>query len=101
MFKSANIYMIQIEIAILKQQNDYNSSKIGQTLPILFERQGRHDGQLIGRSPYNQSVSVNAPQSFIGTIRQVIIDSNMTHSLSGKVVDYDEFVLSVGGGNSL
>jgi tRNA-2-methylthio-N6-dimethylallyladenosine synthase len=96
-----NERLAALQKILQKQQNDYNSSKIGQTLPILFERQGRHDGQLIGRSPYNQSVSVNAPQSFIGTIRQVIIDSNMTHSLSGKVVDYDEFALSVGGGNSL
>ena len=96
-----NERLAALQKLLLKQQNDYNSSKIGKTLPILFERQGRHDGQLIGRSPYNQSVSVNAPQSFIGTIRQVIIDSNRTHSLNGKVVDYDEFALSVGGGNSL
>jgi tRNA-2-methylthio-N6-dimethylallyladenosine synthase len=87
---------------LLEQQNDYNSSKIGKKLPILFERQGRHEGQLIGRSPYNQSVSVNdASQDLIGTIRQVIIDSNMSHSLSGKVVECDELALSAVHGNSL
>ena len=32
---------------------------VGRTLPVLFERPGRHAGQLVGRSPYLQPVHVD------------------------------------------
>src|SRR5581483_4659433 len=39
-----------------RQQTGFNSSCVGKVLPVLFERAGRHPGQLIGRSPYLQAV---------------------------------------------
>src|SRR5262249_41597893 len=37
------------------QQTSFNSSWVGRTLPVLFEREGRHWGQLWGRTPYLQA----------------------------------------------
>jgi len=34
----------------------FNRSKVGTTTQVLIERKGRHDGQMIGRSPWLQSV---------------------------------------------
>ncbi|MBC92878.1 MAG: tRNA (N6-isopentenyl adenosine(37)-C2)-methylthiotransferase MiaB [Rhodospirillaceae bacterium] len=97
-----NERLAYLQSVLLEQQNDYNSSKIGKELPVLFERQGRHEGQLIGRSPYNQSVSVNdAPADLIGAIRNVKIDSNLSHSLGGKVVEHGGLGSSAVNGNSL
>jgi tRNA-2-methylthio-N6-dimethylallyladenosine synthase len=50
---------------------------------VLFERIGRHEGQIIGRSPYLQSVHVEAPRSLIGQIAPVTILSAARNSLSG------------------
>jgi len=60
--------------------------QIGKTLPILFEKSGRHEGQIIGRSPYLQSVHITAPQSMIGTIQDVKIDGVTTNALAGSLI---------------
>ncbi|MGF1455756.1 MAG: tRNA (N6-isopentenyl adenosine(37)-C2)-methylthiotransferase MiaB [Alphaproteobacteria bacterium] len=70
--------------ALLGDQADaFNRSLVGRTLPVLFEKPGRHEGQLIGRSPYLQAVHVAAPADAMGTIRPVRIDAARAHSLSG------------------
>ena len=38
----------------------FNRACVGQVLPVLFEKPGRHPGQLVGRSPYLQSVHAAA-----------------------------------------
>src|SRR5262249_39778070 len=39
-----------------EQQRAFNAASVGRVLPVLLEKPGRHPGQLIGRSPYLQSV---------------------------------------------
>ena len=39
-----------------RQQTAFNSACVGRVMPVLFERAGRRPGQLVGRSPYLQSV---------------------------------------------
>ncbi|WP_091736277.1 tRNA (N6-isopentenyl adenosine(37)-C2)-methylthiotransferase MiaB [Phenylobacterium immobile] len=65
------------------QQRAFNASKIGQTLPVLVERPGRHPGQVIGRSPYLQSVHFEAAESLIGQIVPVRIEAAAKMSLAG------------------
>ena len=50
---------------------------------VLFERRGRHPGQLVGRSPYLQAVQVDAPASLIGEIAAVTISDIASNSLFG------------------
>lgn len=69
------------------QQRQFNQNTIGRTLDILFERKGRDDGQLIGRSPYLQPIYVDAPQALIGKIMPVYIESLGNFALKGKIVD--------------
>ena len=52
---------------------------------MLLERAGRHAGQLVGRSPYNQSVHVEAPAARLGSIVDVRIESAGPNSLSGRL----------------
>jgi tRNA-2-methylthio-N6-dimethylallyladenosine synthase len=65
------------------QQRAFNASQEGRILPVLFERPGRHAGQLIGRSPYLQAVHAPAPASLIGQIVPVRIEAAAKMSLSG------------------
>jgi tRNA-2-methylthio-N6-dimethylallyladenosine synthase len=77
-----------------EQQRAFNASQVGRTLPVLFEKPGRHDGQLTGRSPYLQAVHATAPESLLGQIVSVRIDSAAKMSLAGTLVGQDEMELA-------
>ncbi|MFZ5693006.1 MAG: tRNA (N6-isopentenyl adenosine(37)-C2)-methylthiotransferase MiaB [Pseudomonadota bacterium] len=74
-----------LQTLIDRQAADFNRSCIGQTLDVLFEKVGRHPGQIVGKSPYLQPVQVNAPATLIGTIAAVRIDDVGPHSLYGTL----------------
>jgi tRNA-2-methylthio-N6-dimethylallyladenosine synthase len=68
------------------QQVAFNRSRIGTTLPVLFDRTGKRDGQLLGRSPWMQSVHALAPARLLGRIVDVRITAATTNSLAGEIV---------------
>ncbi|MEO0399021.1 MAG: tRNA (N6-isopentenyl adenosine(37)-C2)-methylthiotransferase MiaB [Pseudomonadota bacterium] len=67
-----------------RQKNAFNAAQIGRTMPVLFERSGRNAGQIVGRSPYLQSVHIDGPDSLIGTIAPVTITGRTPNALSGQ-----------------
>jgi tRNA-2-methylthio-N6-dimethylallyladenosine synthase len=70
-----------------EQARAFNQSQVGRILPVLFERPGRHEGQLIGRSPYLQAVHAIAPPRMIGQIVPVRIEAAARMSLSGVLAE--------------
>lgn len=66
-----------------EQQTAFNARQVGRVLPVLFEKRGRHSGQIIGRSPYLQAVHATAPDKLIGQIVPVRIESSARNSLAG------------------
>ena len=64
----------------------FNQSTVGKTMAVLFDKPGRKPGQLIGKSPYLQSVVVQAPPRLIGQIVDVHIEEAGPNSLKGHVV---------------
>jgi len=68
-----------------EQARAFNASQVGKTLPVLFERKGRHPGQLVGRSPYLQAVHALAPDRLIGQIVPVKIEDAARMSLAGAL----------------
>jgi tRNA-2-methylthio-N6-dimethylallyladenosine synthase len=75
----------RLNALLIEQQVAFNASQAGKTLPVLFEKKGRHPGQLIGRSPYLQSVHVSASDRLIGQIVPVKIESAAQNSLAGAL----------------
>ena len=71
---------------LVQQQAAFNRTQIGNVLPILFERAGRHDNQIAGRSPYLQAVHVEASENHIGEIFPVLITKCGPNSLSGVII---------------
>src|SRR5262249_28352858 len=72
--------------ALLNQQlEDFNRQTIGRTLPVLFEKAGRYDGQLIGKTPYLQPVHATADAGMIGQVVDVHIDGLSHFSLAGSL----------------
>ena len=67
------------------QSTAFNQGTVGQRMAVLFDKPGRQPGQLIGKSPYLQSVVVEAPERLIGQIVEVDITSAGPNSLKGSV----------------
>jgi tRNA-2-methylthio-N6-dimethylallyladenosine synthase len=71
---------------LLTQQHDrFNAKTVGLTVPVLFERPGRNDRILLGRSPYLQLVQAEADVKFLGQIQPVSIRAHGPGSLSGVI----------------
>ncbi len=77
----------RLQSRIVAAQADFLASRVGITADILFERPGRHPGQIVGRSPWLQPIHVAGAPQLIGTIRRVRIESASANSLFGTLVD--------------
>ncbi|MEM8878292.1 MAG: radical SAM protein, partial [Pseudomonadota bacterium] len=74
-----------LQEVLRRQQGEFCNDLVGRGMPVLFERNGRKPGQLVGRSPYLQPVNVTAPAQMIGEIADVVIDMAGTNSLFGTL----------------
>ena len=88
--KSERLQMLQDLIE--DQQRRFNESCAGRVLPVLFEKPGRHPGQLVGRSPYLQWVHAQAPARCQGAVLPVRITGVGPNSLAGEVATLAEVV---------
>jgi tRNA-2-methylthio-N6-dimethylallyladenosine synthase len=77
--------LARLQALLVEQQMAFNAAQVGCTLPVLFERKGRHEGQLVGRSPYLQGVHAHAPDRLIGRIVPVRITGSSLNSLTGEL----------------
>lgn len=77
--------LARLQSVLERRRTEFNQAQIGKTLPVLFEKPGRHAGQLIGRSPYLQSVHATAPQSMLGEIAPVTINDVTPNALAGAI----------------
>ena len=77
--------LLALQALLLEQQDEANKASIGQTMDVLFEKAGRENGQLVGRSPWLQPVHVQAGTSRIGTIGAVKIAALTANSLHGAL----------------
>jgi tRNA-2-methylthio-N6-dimethylallyladenosine synthase len=83
--KTERLYRLQDLIET--QQHEFNLACVGRELDVLFEKPGRHEGQIVGRSAYLQPVPVMAPASLIGTVARVRTSELRTYSLIGDLID--------------
>jgi tRNA-2-methylthio-N6-dimethylallyladenosine synthase len=85
MVKAARLDELQ---AVLRaQQLAFNRDAVGRILPVLFEKPGRHPGQLTGRTPHLHPVHATVGDDRIGAVRPVRIDAVQGNSLAGTVVE--------------
>jgi tRNA-2-methylthio-N6-dimethylallyladenosine synthase len=76
----------RLQALITEQMRAFNAAKVGQTFDVLFTAKGRNDGQILGRSPWLQSVHVDGPEHLIGQLAPVTIIGTMPNSLTGRLV---------------
>jgi tRNA-2-methylthio-N6-dimethylallyladenosine synthase len=74
----------RLQAQIVADQTAFNRNTVGKTCDVLLERPGKFAGQLIGKSPWLQSVHVLAPELSIGNIVSVQITDSGPLSLKGE-----------------
>jgi tRNA-2-methylthio-N6-dimethylallyladenosine synthase len=74
----------RLQERINTHQMAFNRSKVGTDTEVLIERKGRHEGQMIGRSPWLQSVHFET-DAVIGEIVDVTLVAAGPNSMSGAV----------------
>ncbi len=72
----------RLQAQLVADQTAFNRNTLGKTCEVLLERPGKLAGQLIGKSPWLQSVHVLAPNLTIGDV--VIVDVTDSGPLSLK-----------------
>jgi tRNA-2-methylthio-N6-dimethylallyladenosine synthase len=78
--------LARLQELIDASQQAFNRSRVGEVAEVLFERKGRHAGQIVGRSPWLSPVQVDADAGLIGAILPVRIDAVGPNSLFGSLV---------------
>jgi tRNA-2-methylthio-N6-dimethylallyladenosine synthase len=76
----------RLQALIIEQQTAFNATTLGKATSVLLEKPGKLPGQLIGKSPWLQSVHVVAPGLNIGDIVDVTITESGPLSVKGEVL---------------
>ena len=76
----------RLQARIDAHQAAFMAAPEGTVAEVLCERNGRHPGQIVGRSPWLWPVQVKADAALIGTIGRVTIDRVAPNSLFGTLV---------------
>ncbi|MBW7852309.1 MAG: tRNA (N6-isopentenyl adenosine(37)-C2)-methylthiotransferase MiaB [Rhodospirillales bacterium] len=68
-----------------EQTAAFNAACVGRVMSVLLDRQGRHAGQLLGRSPYMQPVHVAAAAACLGEVVALRIVEALPNSLAAEL----------------
>ena len=71
----------RLQALLNEQQVAFNQGCVGKTISVLLEKPGKSDAQLIGRSPWLQSVIVPSNIGAIGEIVEVRVTEAHANSL--------------------
>jgi tRNA-2-methylthio-N6-dimethylallyladenosine synthase len=80
----------RLQELIDSQQSAFNKAMIGRTVDVLFERQARNPGQIVGRTAYLQPAHVMASPDIIGQVLPVRIESLERYSLLGRLAAHPD-----------
>ena len=81
-----NERLARLQALLNEQQLEFNKSCVGKTIEVLLEKPGRNPQQLIGRSPWLQSVVVPAHIGAIGELVSVKVTQHNNNSLLAEPV---------------
>ena len=82
--KTERLHRLQALIAA--QQRDIQDQMVGRKVSVLFEKNGRFDGQMVGKSEYLHAVHVTSDKLEIGSLKQVRITKSKVNSLTGELI---------------
>ena len=78
--------LARLQAVIEAEQFAFNQRSVGQMMDVLIDRNGKYDGQLLGRTPYMQSVMLSASSAIKNALIPVKIEEAYAHSLLGTPI---------------
>jgi len=78
--------LARLQALINEQQVAFNKKCAGLVMPVLFDKKGKKEGQIHGRSPYNQSVHVKGNERLMNQIADVRVLEGYENSLGCELV---------------
>ena len=75
----------RLQALLNEQQYAFNQQTVGRSTDILLERKGKLDGQLIGKTPWLQSVHIISPDLEIGDLVEIDVTQAGPNSLTGQI----------------
>jgi tRNA-2-methylthio-N6-dimethylallyladenosine synthase len=78
--------LARLQALLEAQRFAFNRRQVGRRFDVLFDRPGRRPGQILGRSPYMQSVFAEGAPERIGAMATVEIVAAGPISLTGRLV---------------
>jgi len=78
--------LARLQELVDSQRRSFNHAMLGRECDVLFEKPGRHPGQIGGKSPWLQPVHVDGPTSLIGEVAKVRIIDIGSNSLAGELL---------------
>ena len=78
--------LVRIQALLSEQQDQINQQAVGRTFSVLFEKEGKHLGQILGKNEFNQPVCALGSSSDIGKILSVKVNRVSGTTLIGDLV---------------
>jgi tRNA-2-methylthio-N6-dimethylallyladenosine synthase len=76
----------RLQTLIHAQQESFNQSFLGKSIPVLFERQGKRADQYLGKSPHMQSVHIlSNGDNIMGQVHEIKVIEAFDNSLKGEL----------------
>ena len=76
----------RLQSLLMQHQKQFQQNMIGRRYSVLIEKEGKEQGQVVGRSPYLQPVFLQGSLDLLGKIIPVEMKSYRTNSLEGKMI---------------
>ena len=76
----------RLQAVVTRHQREVQDDMVGRKVNVLFEKPGRLEGQMVGKSEYLHAVHVQADGLTAGDLRQVEITESGPNSLAGRLV---------------
>jgi len=80
------VRLAALQALVGRQARDFNESKAGGVVPVLFAEAGRKPGQIMGKTPWLQSVYAQGNPRLFGHIVDVRLIEGYANSLLGEIV---------------
>ncbi|MGR3760317.1 tRNA (N6-isopentenyl adenosine(37)-C2)-methylthiotransferase MiaB [Roseobacteraceae bacterium NS-SX3] len=76
----------RLQALLTRQQREVQDSMVGREVGVLFEKEGRLPGQMVGKSDYLHAVHVADCPRGVGDLARVRIVSSGANSLAGELI---------------
>ncbi|MEM8582607.1 MAG: radical SAM protein, partial [Pseudomonadota bacterium] len=83
----ANARLQELQALLTRQQRTVQDRMVGRRVKVLFEKPGRLEGQMVGKSEYLHAVHAHAPFAARGDIVSVDVIESASNSLAGRLVE--------------